>query len=67
MNANSIKEGFEGIVPTIRSYIRVLKLSRKPTNEEFLTIAKVSGLGIIAIGLVGFFFYFLMDILPKMV
>jgi len=34
--------------------IRVLKVTKKPTNEEFKTIVKVSGLGILLIGLVGF-------------
>lgn len=34
--------------------IRVLKVTKKPTNEEFKTIVKVSGLGILLIGLIGF-------------
>jgi protein transport protein SEC61 subunit gamma and related proteins len=34
--------------------IRVLKITKKPTKAEFKTIAKVSGLGILAIGLIGF-------------
>lgn len=33
---------------------RVLKVTKKPTNLEFKTIVKVSGLGIIIIGLIGF-------------
>jgi protein transport protein SEC61 subunit gamma-like protein len=33
---------------------RVLKVTKKPNREEFKTIVKVSGLGIIIIGLVGF-------------
>lgn len=33
---------------------RVWHLLRKPTSEEFKTVAKVSALGILAIGLVGF-------------
>jgi protein transport protein SEC61 subunit gamma-like protein len=33
---------------------RVLKITKKPSKEEFKTIVKVSGLGIIIIGLVGF-------------
>ncbi len=33
---------------------RVLKITRKPTMEEFKAIVKVSGLGIIIIGLIGF-------------
>ena len=34
---------------------RVLKITKKPTMPEFRTIVKVSGLGIIIIGLIGFF------------
>ena len=33
---------------------RVLQVTRKPTPYEFKTIAKVTGLGIAAIGLLGF-------------
>lgn len=34
--------------------IRVLKITRKPTGEEFKAIVKVSGVGILAIGAIGF-------------
>ncbi len=34
--------------------IRVLRITTKPTKEEFKTIVKVSGLGILLIGLIGF-------------
>ena len=34
--------------------VRVWQLLRKPTNEEFKTVAKISALGILAIGAVGF-------------
>ncbi len=34
--------------------LRVLKVTKKPDAEEFKTIVKVSGLGIIIIGLIGF-------------
>ena len=33
---------------------RVLAVTRKPTREEFLTIVKVTGLGILLIGTIGF-------------
>ncbi len=36
--------------------IRVLKVTRKPDSLEFKTIVKVSGLGILVIGLIGFLF-----------
>jgi len=33
---------------------RVLTLSKKPTSEEFWTIAKVTGMGILVLGLIGY-------------
>jgi protein transport protein SEC61 subunit gamma-like protein len=33
---------------------RVLKVTKKPTGEEFRTIVKVSGIGMLLIGLLGF-------------
>ena len=34
--------------------VRVLKVTKKPTGEEFKTIVKVSGVGIAIIGAIGF-------------
>ena len=34
--------------------VRVLKVTRKPDKEEFKTIVKISGLGMLLIGLIGF-------------
>jgi protein transport protein SEC61 subunit gamma-like protein len=34
--------------------VRVMRITKKPTKEEFITIVKVSGIGILAIGLIGF-------------
>jgi len=34
--------------------VRVWHLLKKPTNEEFKAVAKVSALGMLAIGAVGF-------------
>ena len=36
---------------------RVLTVTRKPTREEFFTIVKVTGAGILIIGAVGFVIY----------
>ena len=35
-------------------YARVLKVTKKPDSDEFKTIVKASGLGIIIIGVIGF-------------
>lgn len=34
--------------------IRVFKITKKPTKEEYKAIMKVSGLGILLIGFIGF-------------
>ena len=49
----------------IQDYIRVLKLARKPSREEFNTIAKISMAGIGIIGTLGFVIYALLTILPQ--
>lgn len=54
-----------GNVPLrLSEYIRVLKLTRKPTREEFTVIAKVAGAGILLVGLIGFIIYLLITVLP---
>jgi protein translocase SEC61 complex gamma subunit len=35
-------------------YVRVWKLLKRPTTEEFLTISKVSAVGLLVIGALGF-------------
>ncbi|MDD1725304.1 MAG: protein translocase SEC61 complex subunit gamma [Euryarchaeota archaeon] len=45
-------------------YRRILTLTRRPTREEFSTIAKVAALGIIIIGVVGFLIYLAMVQVP---
>ena len=36
------------------SYTRVLRLARKPDTKEYTQVAKITGMGILVIGLVGF-------------
>jgi protein transport protein SEC61 subunit gamma-like protein len=49
----------------INEYIRVLRLARKPSREEFIMIAKISMAGIGIIGTLGFVIYALLTELPK--
>jgi len=42
------------IASFFRKCVRVWHILRKPTKEEFTMVAKVSAIGILAIGLVGF-------------
>ncbi|NQV09529.1 protein translocase SEC61 complex subunit gamma [Candidatus Woesearchaeota archaeon] len=41
-----------------RESLRVLRITKKPSGFEFRTIVKVSGLGMIIIGLIGFLLHF---------
>ncbi len=38
----------------IESWRRTVRLARKPTKDEFLMVAKVTGLGIVIIGLIAY-------------
>jgi protein transport protein SEC61 subunit gamma-like protein len=41
----------------VRKYLRVLKLARTPTREEFTKIATVAAAGVLVIGMIGFIIY----------
>ncbi len=41
---------------SLQEYIRILKLAKKPTREEFLQMLKITGLGFIALGILGYIF-----------
>lgn len=42
--------------------LRVLKITKKPSGFEFKTIVKVSGMGMIIIGLIGFLLHFIQQL-----
>ena len=46
-----------------RESLRVLRITKKPSALEFKTIVKVSGLGIMIIGFIGFILHFIQQIL----
>jgi protein transport protein SEC61 subunit gamma-like protein len=52
-----IEERFKGLGKG--KYGRVLKMSRKPTNEEYRRTILLAGLGVILIGMLGFAIYLL--------
>jgi len=63
----ALKEGRfsrKAIERKLGEYRRILTLTRRPTREEFSTIAKVAALGIILIGAVGFLIYLAMVQVP---
>lgn len=45
--------------------LRVLRVTKKPDKEEFTTIAKVTGLGMLIIGLIGFIIYLIREVLVR--
>ncbi|MCJ7518037.1 MAG: protein translocase SEC61 complex subunit gamma [Methanomassiliicoccales archaeon] len=45
-------------------YGRVLKMARKPTNEEYVRVIQITGLGLILMGGLGFLIYWIMTYLP---
>ncbi len=48
---------------TLNDWKRVLKLSKKPKKSEFTMIAKITGIGIIIIGVVGFIIRLIVQII----
>jgi len=42
-------------------YGRVLKMARKPTGEEYLKTNQITSLGIILVGGLGFFIYWMFE------
>jgi protein transport protein SEC61 subunit gamma-like protein len=47
-----------------KKYLRVLKLARTPTRDEFQKIAIVAAVGVLLIGFIGFIIYEIMLVLP---
>ena len=45
----------------LRKYLRVLKLARTPTREEFTKIATVAPAGILVVGMIGFVIFVIFD------
>jgi len=41
-------------------YGRVLKMARKPTSEEYSKVILITGIGLVAIGALGFLIYLIM-------
>jgi protein transport protein SEC61 subunit gamma-like protein len=52
------------IVETLRNYMRVLKIAKKPTMEDFKDTARVCLIGMAVIGAIGFVLYMLFVLVP---
>jgi len=51
---------------TLKKYRRVLMIARKPEKEELKRSIRICGLGLIIIGLLGFFFYLISIVISLM-
>jgi protein transport protein SEC61 subunit gamma-like protein len=51
----------------IKDYRRLMKMTRRPTREEFIQVSKVSALGILVIGLIGFAIFLLMGFVNSII
>ncbi len=56
---------FEDLSKKLQVYIRILKLAKRPTRDEFFKISKIAGAAMALVGLIGFFIYLLMTALPE--
>ena len=45
------------IKATLRRYIRVLQVARKPSKDEFISSGKICSIGIALIGAIGFIIF----------
>jgi protein transport protein SEC61 subunit gamma and related proteins len=61
MDEHVVKTG--KIKKFIKETIRVLRVTKKPNRAEFSSIAKVTGLGCAAIGLIGFVLFMIKQLL----
>ena len=53
----------EQIDNTLKDCKRVLRISKKPNQEEYLAFTKVTALGIVIIGVVGFIFVLVSELI----
>jgi protein transport protein SEC61 subunit gamma-like protein len=42
------------VIFALKEYKRILTISRKPTPEEFKRVMKITGLGMLLVGIIGF-------------
>ncbi len=49
----------------IKESIRVIRITKKPNKEEYKSILKVTGLGILIIGAMGFVIFLIKQLIPK--
>jgi len=55
----------EKVFSAYRETRRILRLTRKPRRSEFNNTAKITGLGMIVIGFIGFIIFIIAHIIPQ--
>lgn len=53
-----------GVIEKIKNYIRVLKLVKRPTREDFIDALRICSIGMLLIGIIGFILYLITVLLP---
>ncbi len=69
LNPASLKDEVFGLKNRVKDKIketqRVLKITEKPDREEFEMSAKITGVGMLIIGAIGFVFYLASNLIPQ--
>ena len=63
LKVGSPKEWPGKIRKTLKEWRRVYRITKKPGKEEYVSIVKVTGLGIIIIGLIGFAIFLIVELI----
>jgi protein transport protein SEC61 subunit gamma and related proteins len=63
VSIGSPKEWPSKIKKTLKEWRRVYKITKKPNREEFTAIVKVTGLGILLVGVVGFAIFIFVELI----
>jgi protein transport protein SEC61 subunit gamma and related proteins len=59
----SPKEWPAKLKKTLKEWRRVFKITKKPGKEEYLAVVKVTGLGILVIGAIGFAIFLVVELM----
>ena len=63
VSIGSPKEWPAKLKKMLKEWKRVYKITKKPGKEEYFSIVKVTGLGIIIIGIIGFAIFMLVELI----
>jgi len=63
INIGSPKEWPGRIRKTLKEWRRVYKITKKPGKEEYFAVVKVTGLGILIIGAIGFAIFLAVELM----